>query len=255
MIDEAAQGLEPDTLLPLYHNAQMVVLIGDDKQLGPVVHSEEAKDAGLGISLFQRLHYLYKDSDIITTLNEQYRMNEKIYEFPNRQFYEGKIITRVNSQEADKSIQNFPCPKKDFPALFYNINGEEKKDNNSYSNNDEVLAIEKIVDKLEQEGVQLGKIGIISFYSAQKQKLWSKFYTKDKYQAIKIDTVDGFQGMEMDYIIISTVRGNKEGILGFLKSTKRLNVALTRQRKGLFIVGNGKCLGKRAGIFKDLISF
>ena len=167
LIDEAAQALEPDTILPLIHQAQMVVLIGDDKQLGPIVHSQEAKRAGLDISLFERLHSIYKDAPFITLLNEQYRMNQKLYEFPNRYFYE----------------------------------------------------------------------------------------TKEKYYDLKIDTIDGFQGMEMDYIIISTVRNNLLGILGFLKSQKRLNVSLTRARKGLIIVGNAFCLAKRPGIFRSLISF
>ena len=108
---------------------------------------------------------------------------------------------------------------------------------------------------MKENKVQLVKIGIISFYNSQKQGLWSIFYNKKEYQDIKIDTVDGFQGMEMDYIILSTVRCNNEGILGFLKSPKRLKVALTRPRKGLIIVGNAKCLAKRPGVFKDLIKF
>jgi regulator of nonsense transcripts 1 len=255
IIDEAAQALEPDTLLPLFHNAQMAVLIGDNKQLGPVVHSDDANAAGLGISLFERLIFLYKNSDIITTLNEQYRMNEKIYKFPNSQFYENKIITRTKAHEIDNSTQIFLWPKKDFPSLFYNINGEEKKEKKSFYNDAEVSAIEKIVKKLNENKVQSDKMGIITPYNSQKQRLWSKFYKEEKYQKITIDTVDGFQGMEMDYIILSTVRCNNEGILGFLKSPKRLNVALTRPRKGLIIVGNAKCLAKRPGVFKELIKF
>jgi len=255
LIDEAAQALEPDTLLPLIHQAQMVVLIGDDKQLGPVVHSENAEAAGFSISLFQRLHLLYQNAPFITLLNEQYRMNEKLYEFPNRKFYENKMVSKVKVLPDENIIQNIPWPKKDFPSFFYNVSGYEEFENKSFINKDEVLSVFQCVNKLLDNKVDLKNIGVITFYSAQKQRFYEKFYTKEKYQELKIDTVDGFQGMEMDYIIISTVRANPYGMLGFLKSEKRLNVSLTRAKKGLIIVGNAKCLAKRPGVFRDLISF
>ena len=255
LIDEAAQALEADTILPLIHQAQMVVLIGDDKQLGPLVHSERAVAAGFNISLFQRLHLLYQDAPFITLLNEQYRMNEKLYEFPNRKFYENKMITRVKVLPDENIIQNIPWPKKDFPSFFYNVSGSEESENNSYFNKDEVFSVFQCVNKLIENKVEIKNIGVLTFYSGQKQRFYEKFYTKEQYQELKIDTIDGFQGMEMDYIIISTVRANILGILGFLKSEKRLNVALTRARKGLILVGNSKCLAKRPGIFRDLISF
>ena len=255
LIDEAAQALEADTILPLIHQAQMVVLIGDDKQLGPLVHSERAKSAGFNISLFQRLHLLYQDAPFITLLNEQYRMNEKLYEFPNRKFYENKMITRVKVLPDENIIQNIPWPKKDFPSFFYNVSGSEEEENNSYINKDEVFSVFQCVNKLIENKVEIKNIGVLTFYSGQKQRFYEKFYTKEKYQELKIDTIDGFQGMEMDYIIISTVRANIYGNLGFLKSEKRLNVALTRARKGLILVGNPNCLAKRPGIFRDLISF
>lgn len=127
LIDEAAQALEADTLLPLIHQAQMVVLIGDDKQLGPVIHSERAEAAGLSISLFQRLHLLYQNAPFITLLNEQYRMNEKLYEFPNRKFYENKMITRVRVLPDENIIQNIPWPKKDFLPFFIKYQDMKKK--------------------------------------------------------------------------------------------------------------------------------
>ena len=255
LIDEAAQALEPDTLLPLIHHAQMVVLIGDDKQLGPIVQSEVANIAGLGMSLFQRLHLFYKDAPFITLLNEQYRMNEKLNEFPNKQFYDNKIISKVKMLPDENIMNTLPWPKKDFPSFFYNITGKEEKENNSYINKNQIFGVFKSVNKLMESNIELRNIGVITFYSAQKQRLYEMFYTKEKYQELKIDTVDGFQGMEMDYIIISTVRSNLYGILGFLRSDQRLNVALTRARKGLIIIGNAKCLALRPGSFRDLISF
>ena len=251
LIDEAAQALEPDTILSLIHQAQMVVLIGDDKQLGPVINSNSAAKAGLSISLFERLHTLYKDAPFITLLDEQFRMNEKLNEFPNKTFYGNKMKTKVKILPDE----NMPWPNKDFPSFFYNIQGKEEIENKSRYNNDEVLAVDKCIIELMGKKVELKNIGVITFYSAQKQRFYEKFYTKEKYQELKIDTVDGFQGMEMDYIIISTVRSNEDGFLGFLKSEKRLNVSLTRAKKGLIIIGNAKCLAKRRGIFRDLILF
>ena len=251
LIDEAAQALEPDTILSLIHQAQMVVLIGDDKQLGPVINSNSAANAGLSTSLFERLHILYKNAPFITLLNEQFRMNEKLYEFPNRTFYNNKMITKVKILPDE----NIPWPNKDFPSFFYNIEGKEEIENKSRYNNDEVLAVDICINKMMGNKVELKNIGLITLYSAQKQRFYEKFYTKEKYLDLKIDTVDGFQGMEMDYIIISTVRSNEDGELGFLKSEKRLDVALTRAKKGLIIIGNAKCLAKRRGIFRDLILF
>ena len=118
-----------------------------------------------------------------------------------------------------------------------------------------MLSIFKCVNEFNKNKVDLKDIGVITFYSAQKQRLYEKFYTKEKYQELKIDSVDGFQGMELPYIILSTVRSNLEGILGFLSVENRLNVSLTRAKKGLILVGDAKCLAKRPGIFRDLIKF
>ena len=255
LIDEAAQALEAETLLPIIHLAQMVVLIGDDKQLGPVVHSQEAREKGLGMSLFERIHLLYKGEPFITLLNEQYRMNEKLYEFPNRYFYENKMISKRKILPDENVMSNLPFPNKDFPSIFIHVSGGEKKENKSFYNIKEIDSIFKYVSKLNKNNVDLKDIGIITFYSAQKQRLYEKFYTKEKYQDLKIDSVDGFQGMELPYIILSTVRSNLQGILGFLNVENRLNVSLTRAKKGLILVGDAKCLAKRPGIFRDLIKF
>jgi len=255
LIDEAAQALEAETLLPMIHLAQMVVLIGDDKQLGPVVHSQEARQRGLGMSLFERIHLLYKGEPFITLLNEQYRMNEKLYEFPNRYFYENKMISKRKILPDENVMSNLPFPNKDFPSIFIHVSGGEKKENKSFYNIKEIDSIFKYVSKLNKNNVDLKDIGIITFYSAQKQRLYEKFYTKEKYQELKIDSVDGFQGMELPYIILSTVRSNLQGNLGFLSVENRLNVSLTRAKKGLILVGDAICLAKRPGIFRELIEF
>ena len=148
----------------------MVVLIGDDKQLGPVVHSKNAAKAGLSTSLFERLHASYKGAPFITLLNEQFRMNEKLYEFPNKAFYDNKMITKVKILPED----NIPWIKKDYPLILYNVQGNEEIENKSKYNNDEVLSVYKCVNILIEKKVELKNIGVITFYSAQKQrfKVW-----------------------------------------------------------------------------------
>jgi len=241
--------------LPLIHQAEMVVLIGDDKQLGPIVHSQDARRTGLGISLFERLHSLYKGAPFITLLNEQYRMNQKLYEFANLHFYENKMLTRTRILPDEKIMNNLPFPNKDFPSFFYNVLGKEETENKSYFNMDEVQSVFKCVNKLIENKIELRNIGVITFYSSQKQKYYETFYKEVKYHDLKIDTIDGFQGMEKDYIIVSTVRNNFFGNRGFLNNEKRLNVSLTRAKKGLIIVGNANCLAKRPGTFRNFISF
>ena len=255
IVDEATQALEPDILLPLYHRAEMVVLIGDEKQLGPIVVSKEAEVAGLDISLFERLCYYYEGSNFITTLNEQYRMHEFLYRFSNDKFYNNQMISRTNNILDENVMKYFPWPDKNIPSLFYHYTDLEECENNSYYNKKEIILIFSVVKKLVDIGVNPSDIGIITPYNAQKFRLCEKFSLEKNYDNLRIESVDGFQGMEKKYIIISAVRSNEEGNIGFLTSKKRLNVALTRAKKGLIILGNSKCLSKRAGLWRDLIDF
>ena len=110
IIDEASQSLEPDLLLPLVHNAEMAVLIGDEKQLGPTVISRECDISGLNISLFERLCYYYEGSNFISLLNEQYRMPEFLYRFSNQFFYNNEVITKTKNMS--DVISEFPWPDK-----------------------------------------------------------------------------------------------------------------------------------------------
>ena len=255
LIDEATQAIEPDTLLPLYHKAQMVVMIGDEKQLGPTVKSQEANIAGLGISLFERLCFYYKGSSFISNLTEQYRMHSTLYEFSNKHFYDNMMKTHGEIQLDENVKNNFPWPNKEIPTFFWNSVQKEEKENDSFFNKKEMYNAYGVVQKLEKAGVKMSDIGIITPYKAQKLKLqFDKFYDK-RFDDLKIESVDGFQGMEKDYIIISAVRSNLSGKIGFLRSPKRLNVSLTRARKGVIILGNAECLSKRNGIWKDLLKF
>ncbi len=254
IIDEATQALEPDCLLPLYHKAEMVILIGDEKQLGPTVKSVDSSVTGISISLFERLIYYYEGSSFISLLKEQYRMHKFLYEFSNKHFYNNQMITNGEIKLDEYVMNNFPWPNKNIPSFFYNYVETELKENNSFYNDKEIYLIFGVVHKLMAAGVNAENIGIITPYNAQKYRLYDKF-DNDKYIDLQIESVDGFQGMEKEYIIISTVRSNLSGNIGFVSSTKRLNVALTRAKKGLIIIGNSECLAHKAGIWRDLVNF
>ena len=254
IIDEATQDLEPDCLLPLSHKAQMVVIIGDEKQLGPTVISPNSNISGISVSLFERLSYYYNGSSFISILDEQYRMHEFLYTFSNKYFYNNQMKTKIEIKLDEKVMNEFPWPKKDIPSFFYHYTEPEGYENLSCYNVKEISLIFGIVNRLVKAGVNIENIGIITPYNSQKYRLIDKFDEK-KYEGLRIESVDGFQGMEKDYIIISTVRSNISGNIGFLTSTKRLNVALTRAKYGTIILGNAECLSKKPSIWKDLLTF
>ena len=254
IMDEATQDLEPDSLLPLYHKAQMVVIIGDEKQLGPTVISSNSSITGISISLFERLCYYYNGSNFISILDEQYRMHEFLYRFSNEHFYNNQMKTNIQIKLDEKVMNEFPWPKKDIPSFFYHYIEPEGFENPSFYNIKEISLIFGMVNRLVKAGVNPQNIGIITPYNSQKYRLIDKFDEK-KYEDLRIESVDGFQGMEKDYIIISTVRSNVSGNIGFLTSAKRLNVALTRAKYGTIILGNAECLSRKASIWKDLITF
>ena len=258
IIDESTQSLEPECLIPIIHHAQMVVMIGDEKQLGPTVLSQESLNCGLSISLFERLSYYYEGSYFISTLTEQYRMHDSLYEFSNTHFYNNQIKTSNDMKiEIDENVsKTLPWPNPTKPLFFYNYTGDEEKSHNSYFNKTEIRMIKSVVYKLIKSGVLPKNIGIITPYNAQKYQLYGEFSNKPNiYEDLRIESVDGFQGMEREYIILSTVRSNDDGNIGFLSEKKRLNVALTRAQKGMIILGNYKCLRKHKGIWRELIDF
>ena len=305
IIDECTQALEPDCILPLIHKAKYVVLIGDDKQLGPIVFNPNALINGLEISLFERLWKLYNGDDdnnnkgdndnnnkgdndnnnkkddennnkrhdennnqgdddnnnnfnFNITLNEQYRMHPKILEFPNKLFYNNKIKSVINENEMLKGeiINNMPFLNKKIPLLFYHFNSnEEITPNRSYKNESEAEIIFQLIPKLIKLKVEIKNIGIITPYNGQKALIRRFFESFDDLKDIQIESVDGFQGQEKDFIIVSTVRNNSYGNIGFLKSKRRLNVTLTRAKYGMIILGNCECLSKKNEMWKELINY
>ncbi|RLG18367.1 IGHMBP2 family helicase [Nanoarchaeota archaeon] len=240
VIDEATQATEPSCWIPI-NMADKVILIGDHKQLPPLVVAAKQLEK----TMFERLIETHKNVSIM--LNVQYRMNEKICAFSNKRFYNNKLIT-------DNSVKNqvlYDVVKKKAkidtkePVIFINVEGEEKKNkgSTSYYNPKEVEVVKKVVKELLALGVKKEWIGVITPYDDQVAEI-------KKSVPVEVHTVDGFQGREKEVIIVSFVRSG-DG-LGFLTDERRLNVTLTRAKRMLIMIGNKKTLCKNV-MYKELI--
>ena len=251
IIDECSQATELSTLIPLLHHCEQLVLIGDHKQLPPTVISNEANKLGLNKSLFERLYEFGINS---CQLEIQYRMHSSLFEFSSREFYDNKIISGINNENRILTKINFPNPN--YNIMFINVNGNEQIEskNNSCFNDMEVNKVINIVQKIKND-IFDKSIGIITPYDSQKNKIKKAIFdNKINDDNIIVDTIDGFQGMERDIIIVSLVRCNDSGKIGFVNDSRRVNVLLTRAKYGLFIVGNENCL-KNNGIWRKWIEF
>ena len=244
LIDEATQATEPSTLVPICRSARQLILVGDHAQLSPTVISKEAEEKGLGFSLFERLHKLGVES---TMLKTQYRMHPTIREFPSSRFYDGKLDDGCTKSERPPPA-GFLWPDWDKPVAFIPQNGEDSADfeGNSRCNRDEAGVVLQVARGLLETGDLSAKdIGVITPYNGQVRLLRSLFEESEESNSmeeslldIEIKSVDGYQGREKEVIIFSCVRSNSEGNIGFLKDRRRLNVAITRPKRGLIITGN-----------------
>lgn len=244
IIDECAQSIEPSNLIPLGHGCRSVVLIGDHKQLPPTIVSREASDRGLGVSLLER--FVGSGIAPIHLLNEQRRMHPTIAQFPNMQFYQGKIFSRDVDDCNRPPVAGFLWPSPHSRVCLVDIsaglaNMEQSLGTSKYSivEIDPILAILRSV--LQCGTIRPSEIGILTPYDAQKARI--RFALNDSFDKalsyqIDVDSVDGFQGKEKDLIIFSAVRSNPRGEIGFLKDARRMNVMLTRARRGLIVVGD-----------------
>ncbi|BFU24191.1 regulator of nonsense transcripts putative [Entamoeba histolytica] len=232
IVDEAAQSLEPETLAGII-NVRKAVLIGDIQQLQPTCLSTEAREAGFQKSMFER--FMANTQIKRTMLKTQYRMHPAISEFSNKMFYSSKLENGVSSKDRfDNRIINF-FPDYTNPIMFINCDGTEQygSSGTSYNNAGEVQIIQEVVEKFLKNKIKENEIGIISPYQAQQELISQYVSTK-----IKVANIDGFQGNEKEYIIFSCVRSNQTLGVGFVNDYKRLNVALTRAKRGLIIIGN-----------------
>jgi regulator of nonsense transcripts 1 len=257
LVDEATQACESECLLPLLRGAKHVILVGDHCQLGPVVLCKNAAKAGLKISLFERLVKLKIKPHM---LQVQYRMHPKLSEFPSNTFYNGNLQNGVSAEERIHYSVNFSWPDPAKPMFFYHVAGVEEfsASGTSYLNRREAEFIEKVVTALLKSTVKPDQIGIITPYEGQRcyivtHMLKNGSVNSNLYKEIEVASVDSFQGREKDYIILSCVRSNDHNGIGFLNDPRRLNVALTRARYGLVIVGNALSLAKHL-LWNNLLS-
>lgn len=256
LIDEATQATEPVCLVPIVQGAKQVILIGDHCQLGPTVISSEAADAGLKFSLFERLVML---GNVPHVLQVQYRMHPALSAFPSNTFYQGSLQNGVTNEDrvcstlivsktkGEKPV--FKWPQVSIPMYFHATVGVEElsASGTTYLNRSEASAVEQTITALIKSGVQPEQIGVITPYEGQRLHLISALPRIGEldariYSRIEIASVDAYQGREKDYILFSCVRSNDRRDIGFLRDTRRLNVALTRGRLGLIIFGNLKTL-------------
>jgi len=239
LIDEATQATEPASLVPLVRGSRQIVLIGDHKQLPPTVISRRAEDGGLSRSLFERLIDMGIEPKLLTT---QYRMHPSISEFPNVHFYEGMLEDGVSPEERTAPV-GMLWPDWDAPMAFVPVDGDEvlSPDGASKENPAEASWTVKILIELVDGGeVDLSDIGIVTPYAGQVRAI--RDMIPESLQGVEVRTVDGYQGREKDVIIFSCVRSNREGNVGFLSDPRRLNVALTRSKRGLVVVGDPETL-------------
>jgi regulator of nonsense transcripts 1 len=250
LIDESTQATEPECLIPLVLGTKQTVLVGDHCQLGPVIMCKSAAKAGLSQSLFERLVVLGIKP---IRLQVQYRMHPCLSEFPSNTFYEGTLQNGVTISERLYKGIDFPWPIPTKPMFFYNCIGQEEisSSGTSYLNRTEATACEKIVTYFLRSGINPSQIGVITPYEGQRAYIVAFMQRSGSlrpqlYKDIEVASVDSFQGREKDFIILSCVRSNEHQGIGFLNDPRRLNVALTRSRYGLVVLGNAKVLSKQS---------
>ena len=231
IMDEASQTTVPTILIPFMRGCKRLILVGDHHQLPPTVQSEKAKEAGMDNSLFYLLA-MYGCKPYV--LQTQYRMHPVINLYPSNQYYGGFVGTGVGVKDLRPKIEGYQWNVPQWPISIENVKGTAENDGTSYYN---MLEIEKIVEIInniiDNKKLIPEKIGVITPYKAQVNKLKENLDKK-----IAVGTVDAFQGQEKDLIILSTVVSENTPISKFLGDWRRINVSITRAKRGLIIVGN-----------------
>ena len=235
LLDEATQATEPASLVPLVRGARQIVLVGDHRQLPPTVISRRAENGGLRRSLFERLVAMGIEPMLLDT---QYRMHPAISDFPNHTFYEGRLVDGITAADRPNPA-GLLWNDWEVPMAFLPVNGDEllSPDGASKENPAEAGWVAKILENLLQAGdLEETDIGIITPYAGQVRAIRDAL--PERNDSVEVHTVDGYQGREKEVIIFSCVRSNSDGIVGFLSDARRLNVALTRAKRGLIVIGD-----------------
>uniref|UniRef100_A0A8C2MRE6 5'-3' DNA helicase ZGRF1 n=1 Tax=Cricetulus griseus TaxID=10029 RepID=A0A8C2MRE6_CRIGR len=239
VLDECSQMTEPASLLPIARfESEKLILVGDPKQLPPTIQgSDAAHENGLEQTLFDRLCLMGHKPVVLRT---QYRCHPVISAIANDLFYEGNLMNGISETERSPVVEWLPT------LCFYNVTGAEQVEReNSFQNVAEAAFTLKLIQSLIASGIAGSMIGVITLYKSQMYKICHLLSAMDfnhpEAKAVQVSTVDAFQGAEKEIIILSCVRTRQ---VGFIDSEKRMNVALTRSRRHLLIVGSLSCLRK-----------
>lgn len=248
LIDEATQATEPEALISLIHGVKQVIMVGDHRQLGPVLMNKTCVKAGFDRSMFERLMQVGVRP---IRLQVQYRMHPSLSEFPSNAFYDGSLQNGVSISERIRPGLDFEWPNPHVPMFLLSCFGSEElaSSGTSFLNRVEANNVEKIITKLLKISVHPSQIGVITPYQGQRAYIMQTMVmngsmSREIYEGIEVASVDAFQGREKDYIILSCVRSNDASTIGFVADARRMNVALTRARYGLIVVGNPRVLSK-----------
>lgn len=274
-IDEAAQALEPACWIAT-RRASRVILAGDHQQLPPTIKCYEAMKQGLGKTLMERI--VENQPDAVTLLKVQYRMNDSIMKFSSDWFYHGEVESDGSVKHRSVLDYEHPIEWIDGNEMLQQVNQELKEEdkldidfaeqfigeNHGRINKAEaelvLSTLNNYINKIGQERFLAERldVGIISPYKVQTQYLRQQIRKRAEFrpfrQVISVNTVDGFQGQERDIIMISLVRSNDNGQIGFLSDLRRMNVAMTRARMKLIIFGDKSTLQHHA-FYRKLIQY
>jgi len=256
-IDEAGQALEPACWIPIL-KAQKVIFAGDHCQLSPTIKSNEAARRGLSTTLIEKCISLHPEAVVL--LEEQYRMNTAIMGYSSRVFYNDAL-------KAHPSVAGQLLFTGDLPMVFIDTAGcgfDEKPAGTSVLNPEEAAFLFRYLEGLAKSIsdhyalTDFPSIAVISPYSEQVRLLKEQFANTQSLHLyggkISVNTIDSFQGQERDVVLISLTRSNAEGTIGFLADIRRMNVAMTRARKKLVIIGDSSTLS-RLPFYANLISY
>ncbi|CUA67598.1 Helicase SEN1 [Rhizoctonia solani] len=258
VVDEAAQAIEIATLIPLRYGCKTCILVGDPQQLPPTVISQLASSLDYNQSLFVRLQKQNPDS--VHLLSIQYRMHPTISAVPSRLFYNGRLQDGPDMDQRTKQVWH--ASSLFGPYQFFDVaqGREEAQSNHSQINRGEADAAIALYNRLTREFNTTNfeyRIGIVSMYRGQVVHMKNRFaavYGQGILKSIDFNTVDGFQGQEKDIIILSCVRaGTNVQSVGFLADERRMNVAITRSRSSLFILGHAATLERCNATWKSIV--
>ncbi len=270
IIDEAGQAIEPATWIPIAHahtsgerggHVSKLVLAGDHEQLPPTILSGNQGRGSLAYTLFERFHDVLPATSQLR-LDLQYRMHEEIMQFSSDVFYEGAL--KAADANRKHTLQDLPRVSKheitEKPVIFIDTAGlgyDEDTDEATFSrfNPGEAQIVIRQIKDLMAQGVSDTEIAVISPYQAQIKCILQKLEDHGMSGLdVEIDSVDSFQGREKEAVILSLVRSNLEGDLGFLKDVRRMNVAMTRAKRKLIVIGDSATLAALP-FYEDFLAY